>query len=128
MICVSIEPGAATTCGVPVDLRRIAAPVYLYASREDHIVPWPAAYASTALLKGKRVGLITNHTGQDRNRNATIDLLKNAPGVALVKLFKVLNRHPELFDEIAEAGDRATAGTATRIAASKRKRRAPARS
>jgi uncharacterized protein YbbC (DUF1343 family) len=40
-----------------------------------------------APLKGKRVGLITNHTGQDRDRNATIDLLKNAPGVMLVKLF-----------------------------------------
>src|SRR5256884_2817958 len=32
-----------------------------------------------ALLKGLRVGLITNHTGQDRGRNPTIDLLKNAP-------------------------------------------------
>lgn len=40
-----------------------------------------------APLKGKRVGLITNHTGEDRGRNATIDLLKNAPGVTLVKLF-----------------------------------------
>jgi uncharacterized protein YbbC (DUF1343 family) len=40
-----------------------------------------------APLKGKRVGLITNHTGQDRGRNPTIDLLKGAPGVTLVKLF-----------------------------------------
>jgi uncharacterized protein YbbC (DUF1343 family) len=40
-----------------------------------------------APLKGKRVGLITNHTGEDRERNATIDLLKDAPGVTLVKLF-----------------------------------------
>ena len=40
-----------------------------------------------APLKGKRIGLITNHTGQDRDRNPTIDLLKNAPGVTLVKLF-----------------------------------------
>jgi len=40
-----------------------------------------------APLKGKRIGLITNHTGHDRDRNATIDLLKNAPGVALVALF-----------------------------------------
>ncbi len=40
-----------------------------------------------APLKGKRVGLITNHTGQDRERNPTIDLLKGAPGVTLVKLF-----------------------------------------
>jgi uncharacterized protein YbbC (DUF1343 family) len=40
-----------------------------------------------APLKGKRVGLITNHTGQDRERNVTIDLLKQAPGVMLVALF-----------------------------------------
>jgi uncharacterized protein YbbC (DUF1343 family)/CubicO group peptidase (beta-lactamase class C family) len=38
-------------------------------------------------LKGKKVGLITNHTGQDRDRNPTIDLLRQAPGVELVALF-----------------------------------------
>ena len=40
-----------------------------------------------APLKGLRVGLITNHTGEDRDRNPTIDLLKNAPGVELKVLF-----------------------------------------
>lgn len=40
-----------------------------------------------APLKGKRIGLITNHTGQNRERHPTIDLLKNAPDVMLVKLF-----------------------------------------
>jgi uncharacterized protein YbbC (DUF1343 family)/CubicO group peptidase (beta-lactamase class C family) len=40
-----------------------------------------------APLKGLRVGLITNHTGHDRDRNSTIDLLKNAPGVELKALF-----------------------------------------
>ena len=40
-----------------------------------------------APLKGKRIGLITNHTGHDRERNSTIDLLKNAPDVTLVALF-----------------------------------------
>ncbi len=40
-----------------------------------------------APLKGLRVGLITNPTGQDRDRNPTIDLLKNAPGVELKALF-----------------------------------------
>ncbi|MBI1766416.1 MAG: DUF1343 domain-containing protein [Acidobacteria bacterium] len=38
-------------------------------------------------LKGKRIGLITNHTGRDRDGNSTIDLLANAPGVKLVALF-----------------------------------------
>ena len=40
-----------------------------------------------APLKGLRLGLITNHSGQDRDRNATIDLLKNAPGIELKALF-----------------------------------------
>ncbi len=40
-----------------------------------------------APLKGKRVGLITNQTGVDRNGRSTIDLLAHAPGVKLVALF-----------------------------------------
>ena len=40
-----------------------------------------------APLKGMRLGLVTNHTGHDRERNPTIDLLKNAPGVELKALF-----------------------------------------
>ena len=40
-----------------------------------------------APLKGKKIGLITNHTGHDRDRNPTIDLLKKAPGVELKVLF-----------------------------------------
>lgn len=40
-----------------------------------------------APLKGLRVALITNHTGHDRDRNPTIDLLKNAPDVELKVLF-----------------------------------------
>jgi uncharacterized protein YbbC (DUF1343 family) len=38
-------------------------------------------------LKGKRIGLITNHTGRDREGNSTIDLLFKAPDVKLVALF-----------------------------------------
>jgi uncharacterized protein YbbC (DUF1343 family) len=40
-----------------------------------------------APLRGKRVGLITNHTGVDANGKTTIELLKRAPGVQLVALF-----------------------------------------
>ncbi len=40
-----------------------------------------------AALKGKRIGLITNHTGRDREGNSTIDLLFKAPDVKLVALF-----------------------------------------
>jgi len=40
-----------------------------------------------APLRGLRIGLITNHTGTDRQRNSTIDLLHQAPEVRLLALF-----------------------------------------
>jgi uncharacterized protein YbbC (DUF1343 family) len=40
-----------------------------------------------ALIGGKRVGLITNHTGVDRRLRHDIDLLVAAPGVKLIALF-----------------------------------------
>jgi polyhydroxyalkanoate synthase len=46
------QPGALTVCGEQVDLGKIRAPFFIYGSREDHIVPWTAAYASVPLLKG----------------------------------------------------------------------------
>ncbi|MGO4390626.1 class I poly(R)-hydroxyalkanoic acid synthase [Variovorax sp. M-6] len=47
-------PGALTVAGEQVDLGAIEAPVYIYGSREDHIVPIGGAYASTQLLSGKK--------------------------------------------------------------------------
>ena len=38
-------------------------------------------------LAGKRVGLITNPSGVNRNLDTTIEVLRNAPGVKLVALF-----------------------------------------
>lgn len=38
-------------------------------------------------LQGKRVGLITNPTGVDKNLKSTIDILHEAPGVKLVALY-----------------------------------------
>jgi len=40
-----------------------------------------------APLRGKRVGIITNHTGLDAQGKSTIDLLTHAPGVQVVALF-----------------------------------------
>ena len=40
-----------------------------------------------APLKGKRVGLVTNHTGKTRDGRTTIDVLFEAEGVELVALF-----------------------------------------
>jgi len=38
-------------------------------------------------LAGMRIGLVTNHTGVDRDGNSTIDVLREARGVRLVTLF-----------------------------------------
>jgi uncharacterized protein YbbC (DUF1343 family)/CubicO group peptidase (beta-lactamase class C family) len=38
-------------------------------------------------LSGLRIGLVTNHTGRDREGQQTIDVLRAAPGVRLVALF-----------------------------------------
>jgi polyhydroxyalkanoate synthase subunit PhaC len=46
------EPNALTMCGETIDLGRIAMPAYIYASREDHIVPWRSAYRTIGLLGG----------------------------------------------------------------------------
>ncbi|QWE05462.1 class I poly(R)-hydroxyalkanoic acid synthase [Polynucleobacter sp. JS-JIR-II-50] len=48
-----VKPGKVKICGEKVDLGKINCPAYLYASQEDHIVPWKSAYESTHLLKGK---------------------------------------------------------------------------
>jgi polyhydroxyalkanoate synthase len=45
-------PGKLHTCGQAVDLGRIQVPTYVFAAREDHIVPWKAAYASARTLPG----------------------------------------------------------------------------
>jgi polyhydroxyalkanoate synthase len=47
-------PGRLTVCGEKLDLSAIACPVYIYGSREDHIVPWQAAYRNTQIFKGPR--------------------------------------------------------------------------
>ncbi len=47
-------PGALKNCGVAVDLGRVRQPAFIYGSREDHIVPWHAAYRSLALLGGEK--------------------------------------------------------------------------
>jgi polyhydroxyalkanoate synthase len=44
------DPGATTQCGVRVDLSKAKVPLYLLASREDHIVPWQSAYRSKGLI------------------------------------------------------------------------------
>jgi polyhydroxyalkanoate synthase len=47
------KPGGTVQCGIPIDLKKLTLPAFLYASREDHIVPWQTAYESTKVLGGE---------------------------------------------------------------------------
>ena len=49
-----VKPGKTVVCGQKVDLGKLDIPVYIYGSREDHIVPIGGAYASTQQLPGKK--------------------------------------------------------------------------
>jgi len=43
---------ALTMLGETIDLARVKTPAYVFASRDDHIVPWASAYRTPALLGG----------------------------------------------------------------------------
>jgi len=76
-----------------------------------------------ARLKGKKVALLTNHTGKNRQRYPTIDLLLNAPGVHLKMLFS-----PEhgLYGNVDEpVGDSVDERTGLPVFSLYGKRRAP---
>lgn len=47
-----IVPGKIRVDDTPIDFNQLDMPVYMYASIDDHIVPWRTAYASTGLLPG----------------------------------------------------------------------------
>ena len=47
-------PGKLSMCGEKANLGCLEMPVYLLATREDHIVPWQSAYLSTRLLSGRK--------------------------------------------------------------------------
>lgn len=69
---------------------------------------------SVHLLRGKRVGLITNHTGRDAAGTSSIDLLARTPGVNLVALFGPehgLRGVAEAGEHVASAVDSATGVT-----------------
>ncbi|MDB6155812.1 MAG: pbpE 6, partial [Chthoniobacteraceae bacterium] len=52
-----------------------------------------------ARLQGMRLGLVTNHTGQDKDRNPTIDLFHGAEGIQLKALFSPEHGIRGAFDE-----------------------------
>ena len=48
-----VKPDKLVMCGVPVDLAYLNTPAFVFAAKEDHIVPWSTAYKSASLLTGK---------------------------------------------------------------------------
>lgn len=46
------QPNALTCCGVPIDVRKVKIPAFIYASRDDHIVPWRSAFSTLSLFSG----------------------------------------------------------------------------
>ncbi len=60
-------------------------------------------------LAGMRIGLITNHTGRNREGRQTIDVLNKAPGVKLVALFSPEHGIRGLVDDkVSDSKDDAT--------------------
>ncbi|HUG78228.1 MAG TPA: class I poly(R)-hydroxyalkanoic acid synthase [Burkholderiales bacterium] len=57
------EPDALVNCGVPVDLGRIRLPVFVLATREDHIVPWRAAYRTLHLVGSSDKSFVLGASG-----------------------------------------------------------------
>lgn len=47
-----IKPNSFSLCGVPIDLTQVDLPTYLFAAREDHIVPWKSAFQTTKIFRG----------------------------------------------------------------------------
>lgn len=56
-------PGALVNCGVPVDLGKVRAPVFVLATREDHIVPWRSAYRTLGLVGSEDKTFILGASG-----------------------------------------------------------------
>ena len=83
---------ASAGCAVPPNASTTPAPATTMQSPAPAVagvVPGVEVLLSDSLqlLRGKRVGLLTNHSGRDRNGTSTIDLLRRAPGVQVVALF-----------------------------------------
>jgi len=67
----------------------LATPATTLAQTPAGVVPGVEVLLSDSihLIRGKRVGLLTNHSGRDRQGRSTIDLLFKAPGVKLTALY-----------------------------------------
>jgi polyhydroxyalkanoate synthase len=66
-------PGALHCCGQAVDVTTIDLPTYVFAAREDHIVPWHAAYRSARALAGVPEGALRFVLGASGHIAGTIN-------------------------------------------------------
>lgn len=78
---------AATALAAALSTFAPSAPVA--AQGNGNVIPGVEVLLSDSLhlLRGKRVGLLTNHSGRDRKGTSTVDLLHKAPGVKLTALY-----------------------------------------
>ena len=56
-------PNSLSNCGVPVDLGKVALPLFALATREDHIVPWRSAYRTLHLFGGEDTTFVLGASG-----------------------------------------------------------------
>jgi len=47
-----VRPGGITIHGEPIDLTQIQTPIFILATKEDHIAPWKSSYSATQLYRG----------------------------------------------------------------------------
>jgi polyhydroxyalkanoate synthase len=47
-----VRPGGVSIHGEPIDLTQIQTPIFILATKEDHIAPWKSSYAATQLYRG----------------------------------------------------------------------------
>jgi len=66
-------PDRLVCCGERIDLNRIQVPAYVFAAKEDHIVPWKAAYASARLLPGDKPNAVRFVLGASGHIAGTIN-------------------------------------------------------
>jgi polyhydroxyalkanoate synthase len=57
------KPDALKMCGVPVSLKRVKLPTFVFSAREDHIVPWRGGYKSARTLGGDDVTFVLGASG-----------------------------------------------------------------
>ncbi len=48
------QPGGLELLGTPIDLGQVKTPVYIVATKEDHIAPWSSCYPGTQLFAGPK--------------------------------------------------------------------------